>query len=118
MFDFAKLARTICSDALFGEWITYTKASGATRRIRGAVRRVPAQTLPETGRVLRPYMELTVEDDMTSGISLDELETSTDNVWIPLRMGRAASEFSISRILRHARTGTCCGGGILVLEIR
>lgn len=118
MFDFAKLARTICSDALFGEWITYVKASGATRRIRGAVKRVPAQTLPEDGRVLRPYMELTVEDHQLTGISLDELEMSTDTVQIPLRMGCAAKTLSISRILRHARTGTCCGGGILVLEIR
>ena len=118
MFDFGKLARTICSYSLFGEWITYGKASGATRRIRGAVKRVPARTLPENGRVLRPYMELTVEDHMTTGISVDELETSTDWVKIPLRMGCAASTLSISRILRHARTGTCCGGGILVLEIR
>ena len=116
MFDFGKLARTITRAANFGEWIVYAKASGATRRIRAAVKRVPAQTLPETTQVLRPYMEVTVEDDATSGINADELEMSTDTLAIKLLHGKTKT-LSIARILRHSRSGAC-SGGILVLEVR
>jgi len=109
-FDFADIARTICRDDLFGEEVVYGQADGTSRTIRAAVKRGVVQPVDDTEGV-RPYVEITVEDDAITGISLDELETSTDTLALARRPGGSRETMAVARILRSAN-------GILVLEVR
>ncbi len=111
MFDFEPMQRTLNRDENFGEWIVYTKASGATRRIRASVNRQPAAPLEETPEALRPFMLVTVEASAVSGISITELETSTDTLTFPKRIGGTPEAFSIAKIASQAN-------GRLQLEVR
>jgi len=108
---FDAMMRDIVASTDLAEWIVYTKASGATRRIRAAVNRQPAAPLDEAPEGMRPFMLVTVEASAVSGISLDELETSTDTLTFPKRYGGTPEAFSVDKIASHAR-------GRLQLEIR
>jgi len=109
-FDFAKRTRVLADTAWFGEEITYVKSGGATRRIKAAVKRQPPAALTEAPDVIAPQTTVIVVDDATSGISLAELETSTDTLQFPERIGGTARTWSIAGIVHQTN-------GKLTLEV-
>lgn len=97
-FDFQAMTRTLVGDGLFGDWITYTKADGTTRRIRARVLRQPPDPIEEAPNQMRYNEIVIVENDATSGISVAELETSSDTLTYPSRLGGADVVHAIGRI--------------------
>ena len=103
-------AAVFLNDDEFGEAIVYRKATGAERSIVALVERSPNR-LTDEGRQQRPYFEVTVADDSAAGIGLDELETSTDVLEIPKRLGGAAEDMRVARVLRQ-------DDGLYTMEVR
>ena len=96
---------------IFGESAVYTKASGATRAITVVVDRQSATSILETPSAMRPDFQAWVANNVTTGITASELETSTDTLTIPKRVGGTNEVFAIGRIVTQ-------DDGMLSLELR
>ena len=95
----------------FGETIAYVNASAISRSISAIVHRQIASPLPESGRMMRPFFQVGVANNATTGISASELDTGKDHLTFPRRVGGTAEAFTIHRILFQ-------DDGMLWLEVR
>lgn len=89
---------TVANIELFGEAITYTKSSGATRAITGIVNRNPVSPVPEAMDTARPLFHVTVLNNATTGILFTELDLGGDKLSFPNRIGEAAQSHHLSKI--------------------
>lgn len=99
--------------AHFAEEVTYLPAKGTARVISAVVDRSPPTTLPEIpGRSNAvTQFNIEVENDPSTGISADELDTGGDRIEVAARVGGIATSKSIRRIVSQ-------DDGMIVLEVR
>ena len=97
--------------SVFGESVGYCRSGTLQRTITAVVERAPASGLDEAPDVHRPHFEVWVANDSSTGIAADEIDTATDTLTIPKRLGQSAAEMQIVRIIDH-------DNGMLHLEVR
>ncbi|HOR28495.1 MAG TPA: hypothetical protein PLG73_10785 [Candidatus Sumerlaeota bacterium] len=95
---------------IFGEPATYRKADGSTRPISVLVYRMPPEPSLQQKGVLETKTRIFVLNNAALGISATELQTQSDQVDFPERVGGTARAWQISRIVNQDPTG-------LVLEV-
>lgn len=84
-----------------GEAVTYKPNGGGSRSIDAIVNRNPpaASEAASQGLIAPGRMLLTVENDATSGISTDEIDTGGDKVTVALRVGGTATDRPITQLV-------------------
>lgn len=99
--------------AHFAEDVTYIPRKGTARVVSAVVDRSPPQALSEIpGRTNAvPMMMIEVENDVSTGISADELDTGGDRIEVAIRVGGLQESRAIRRIVSQDE-------GMIVLEVR
>jgi len=77
----------------FGEPVTYTKRSGASRVITAIVTRYPPA--PAGADYRQPAMDVSVVNSATTGISAAEVDFGGDTIAVALKPGGAARAYKI-----------------------
>jgi hypothetical protein len=73
--------------ANFGESITYFPQGGGSRPIQAIIDRDPPAIFDAAGNAVLPVAMVRVYNSCRSGISSHELDTGTDEIEFPLRIG-------------------------------
>ena len=95
----------------FAEPVSYIKRTGKSRSINAIVVRDALAILPEDGDTITPVFEVSVANDITQGISSEELDLGGDAIAFAVRVGRKPERRTITKLLSHDE-------GMLVLECR
>ena len=87
----------------FGESISYIKRDGTTRAIVGIVvrnvlRRIAGAPTPQP---ISPWIEVTVRNDATYGISTAEIDCGADAISLPRRIGESAATLQLVSIIHQ-----------------
>lgn len=92
--DMAEIDAIAFSDTdTFGESITYKPFGGTNRTVAGVVVRSVDQS-PNSPRV-RMIIRITVANDSTTGISINDIDFSRDRVSVPTHKGGTAVDRAI-----------------------
>lgn len=108
----ADASSVFCNVNDFAESVTYYPRSGSrSRAINAVVNRDAIALIPEDGDTVTCVFEVSVVNNLTTGITSDEIDTGGDMIAFSPRVGEPVSKRSITRILSHDE-------GMLVLECR
>ena len=81
------------------------------RQITALVNRQPVDDLGDMPKGTAPRLTINVRNDATYGISSSEIDLGRDKVSVPVRIGEAAQERKLSKILSQ-------DAGMMVVELR
>jgi len=81
------------------------------RQISALVNRQPAEGLGDMPEGTAPRLTINVRNDAAYGIYSSEIDLGRDKVSVPVRLGEAAQERKLSKILSQ-------DAGMMVLELR
>jgi hypothetical protein len=95
----------------FAEPVVYYKRTGKARSINAVVVRDALAILPEDSDTITPVFEVHVSNDITAGISSEELDLGGDAIAFAVRVGRKPERRTITKLMSHDE-------GMLVLECR
>ena len=95
----------------FGETVTYYPKAGGSRSITAVVSRQPPGSLDGAPHGHAPRLSVHVKNDATAGISSAEIDTGGDELNLAVRIGEAAENRRITKILNMDH-------GMLELELR
>ena len=94
-----------------GESVTYYPKAGGSRAITAIVNRGQPGGLDGPPHGAAPRLIICVENDSTSGISSDEIDTGGDEVKVAVRIGETAQKRRITKIVTM-------DAGMMELELR
>jgi len=97
--------------ALGGEALTYKPAGGGTRAISAIVDRRDISPLGSAPHGHSQRLEILVVNDATDGIAATEVDTGGDMVTVARRIGEAAQDRPIKKIVNQDSDG-------VLLEVR
>ena len=95
VFDDCLVATASAFTDVFAETVTYKPSVGDAREIEAIVVREPAEKTPGMPHGLGPKLKIDVENDSTTGISTDEINTGGDLVNLSVRIGESAQDRAI-----------------------
>ena len=96
----------------FGESITYLPSKGGSRQIQAIIDRDPPAILDAAGNAVLPLATIRVNNSCRSGIASSEVDTGSDEIEFPLKIGEAIPKrFSIMQMMNQ-------DAGITVLAVR
>ncbi len=98
-FDTALIATAGAFSTTFAETIVYKPKAGGTRSIQAIVSRDPPAAMGDAPHGKSPTLMLDVENDSTTGISSDEVDTGGDLVTVAVRIGDSAQDRRITGII-------------------
>jgi len=81
--------------------INYLPGTGSSRQIEALVSYLGPQEMDGMRGGSRPQYEILVRNDAAAGITAAELDTGTDKLSIPPRIGRAAITVRIANIVKQ-----------------
>ena len=88
--------------ALGAKYVSYYAAGGDTeRRILALITYLGPQPMDGMRGGSRPQYEILIRNDAAAGITAAELDTGTDKLQIPPRIGRAAITVRIANIVKQ-----------------
>jgi len=95
-------AETTVLESLDSVYVSYFAAGGDTdRRILASIKYLGPQPMDGLRGGSRPQYDILVRNDATAGITAAELDTATDKMSIPPRIGRAAITVRITKIINQ-----------------
>jgi len=95
-------AESVVLESLGSKYISYYAAGGDTeRRILALITYLGPQPMDGMRGGSRPQYEILIRNDATAGITAAELDTGTDKLQIPPRIGRAAITVRIANIVKQ-----------------
>ena len=83
------------------EYVTYIPSSGSRRRIQVVVTRTEPEPLPGVAGGALPLIDVLVENDSTTGIASDEIDTGGDKIEMSKRINNIPKILRLTEIINH-----------------
>lgn len=84
----------------FGETVTYyAGGTGSGREIQAIVERGTPRVIAETGDIASQHIIVRVKNSSKDGITSTEVNTGSDTIGVPVRVGEVAKVRSIVRVM-------------------